>query len=73
MAIMKSLSNIVGIVLLAAYNASAQNRISLARAARAKLEMRIMQNAAEAELIDGDFDPFTAGLMDGLQKNLEEA
>ena len=34
--------------------------------------MRIMQNAAEAELIDGDFDPFTAGLMDGLQKDLEE-
>ena len=69
---MKSLFIGVGIVFLAICNVSAQNRISPARAARAKLEMRIMQSAATAELIDREFDPLTGGLMDGLQRNLEE-
>src|SRR5436305_7951383 len=46
--------------------------ISASTAVNAKIGMRIMQNAAEAELIDGKFDPFTEGLMDGLQKNLEQ-
>jgi hypothetical protein len=69
---MKSLFIRVGIVFIAICTVSAHDRISPARGARAKLEMRIMQNAATAELIDGEFDPFTGGLMDGLQRNLEE-
>lgn len=63
---------IIGIALLPIWNASAQQRISASAAARAKIAMRIMQNAAQADLIDGEFDPFTRGLMDGLQQNLEE-
>lgn len=62
----------IGIVLLASYSALAQNRISLTGAARAKMEMRVVQNASEAKLIDGEFDPFTQGSLQGLQENLEE-
>jgi hypothetical protein len=70
--IVKELLITIAVVILAACNASAQNRISASAAAKAEIAMRIMQNAAEAELIDREFDPFTGGLMNGLQKNLEE-
>jgi hypothetical protein len=40
--------------------------------AKAKYSLRIIQDAAEADLIEGHFDPFTTGLLDGLEKNLEE-
>ena len=46
--------------------------ISAVAAANAQITLRVLQNAAEADLIDGKFDPFTAGLLDGVAKNLEE-
>lgn len=46
--------------------------ISTAAAAKAKLSLRIIQNAGEADLIEGNFDPFTAGLLDGLTQDLED-
>lgn len=53
-----------------------QNRpprsISTVAAAKARLTVRVFQNAAEADLIEGKFDPFTAGLLDGIAKDLEE-
>lgn len=72
LAAVKSLLVNIGVILLAACNAFGQTRISVAGAAKAKVAIRIMQNAAEAELIGGEFDPLTAGLLNGLQKNLEE-
>jgi hypothetical protein len=68
----KALLISVAVVLLAACDASAQSHISARAAARARIYLRVLQNAAEAELIDGEFDPFTAGLLNGVQKNLEE-
>jgi hypothetical protein len=69
---MKSFFICTGIIVLAVCNASAQYPISAGAAANGKIAMRIMENAADADLIDGEFDPFTGGLMDGLQRNLEE-
>lgn len=46
--------------------------ISATATAKAKQELRVIQDAAEADMVDGHFDPFTAGLLDGTEKNLEE-
>jgi hypothetical protein len=69
---MRSLPISLGIILLTICDVSAQERISVTGITKAKIYSRIIQNAAEARLIDGEFDPVTAGLLDGLQKNLED-
>jgi hypothetical protein len=46
--------------------------MSPAGIAKAKYTLRIIQNAAEADMVDGHFEPLTAGLLDGTEKNLEE-
>jgi hypothetical protein len=67
---MRSLPISLGIILLTICDVSAQERLSVTGITKAKIYSRIIQNAAEARLIDGEFDPVTAGLLDGLQKNL---
>jgi hypothetical protein len=46
--------------------------LSAVGAAKGRHSLRIIQNAAEADMVDGHFDPFTAGLLDGLEKELED-
>ncbi len=51
-------------------------RISIGAAAKAKIALRIIDDAADAKLVERDegrgFDPFTEGMLQGLEKDLEE-
>ncbi len=51
---------------------SKKHPISAGAIAKAKLTLRILDDASDAELADAKFDPFTAGLLKGTEKNLKE-